>query len=132
MNSFDITEAMEVWENYHGPTKHKLISMIDRKIKYIHSVESKGVEMNERQLKFIKGETAFIDTLLYFMQLEDEKIERIKQAVNDFVTSNKASIIDGAIMRQKIKDQAELIKTLVQSQTVITEFYEARRLKGKA
>jgi len=132
MNSFDINEAMEVWESYHGPTKHKLISLIDRKIKFIKSIEEKGTDMTERQLNFIKGETDFIDTLLYFMQLEDEKMTKINKAVDDFVKSNEASIVDGAILRQKLNGQSELIKTLIESQKLITEFYESRRLKEKA
>lgn len=114
---FDIIQAVSNWDDYDAPTVGKLKRLIRKKIDLIHKIENKGIEMTERQHNFVKVETEFIDCLLYYMELNELKVKKIVEVVKDYEKSNGASILDGAKMRQQLRDQSIIIERLTQHLT---------------
>lgn len=126
MNVIDLHKYLQEVDRLNQPTKDKLMMQLKAKIKRVNTIKENGHEMTQKQWNFVKAESEFVDTLIYFLQLEQQKVAKIMEIVTDFTDSYVQEIYNGAQTREKIQMQQEFIADLQKQNKNLIEILHER------
>lgn len=126
MTIINFERYIEEVNRINEPVKAKLVKLLKQKINRVNEVRDKGQAMTQKQFQFVKIESEFIDTLIYFMQLEENKVNKMLEIFADYNESHAIQVFEGAAKRMQLQLQEQFIKDLQRQNKLLIEIAHER------